>query len=265
MCKLMMLASWVAAVSVAAAMEITGANVITSTQTISEQVTGNGYFVVAGGTTLTLSGAGNDFTGGVIVSNGVLEATSSGAFGTGPITLEGTSVVRQVRFNVASGVFPNTITLKDKTSSTTYPAIWAVKSAKVTGKVSMDAAFAATNTSAYFRLKIDSGAPLTLEGDVDVGAACIQCFGNDATYFKGKVTAGSLFGGANSSCTGSLELYNPANDVKTLRLGSYDAVCHATNVLKGCYVQFDWADTWYYNGHCFVKLNGYDQEFRCLH
>jgi autotransporter-associated beta strand protein len=97
-----------------------------STQTISDKVTGPGRIILLGGGTLVLSNSANDFTGGVIVSNGVLRADASGAFGTGPITLEGEADCRTVQFNATKGVFPNSITLKDKTSSSTYPAVHAM-------------------------------------------------------------------------------------------------------------------------------------------
>ena len=57
-----------------------------STETISDKVTGPGRIILLGGGTLVLNNSANDFTGGIVVSNGVVRADASGAFGTGPIT-----------------------------------------------------------------------------------------------------------------------------------------------------------------------------------
>ena len=53
---------------------------------------------------------------------GVLQADASGAFGTGPISLEGEASVRTVKLNAANGVFGNSITLCTKMTSVSYPA-----------------------------------------------------------------------------------------------------------------------------------------------
>ena len=135
-----------------------------STQTISDKVTGPGRIILLGGGTLVLNNSANDFTGGVIISNGVLRADASGAFGTGPISLEGEADCRTVQFNATKGVFPNSITLKDKTSSSTYPAVHAMQPTTLNGDIVMDPALAAQSNSNSLYLSIDKS---MLEGDTN--------------------------------------------------------------------------------------------------
>ena len=59
-----------------------------STTVIQDTLTGSGYLVVTGGGTVELSGTGNNFTGGIIISNGIVRASSPGAFGSGDIILD---------------------------------------------------------------------------------------------------------------------------------------------------------------------------------
>ena len=65
-----------------------------STETISGKVSGAGRIILLGGGTLVLNNAENDFTGGIVISNGIVRADASGALGTGPIMLEGTNALR---------------------------------------------------------------------------------------------------------------------------------------------------------------------------
>ena len=88
-----------------------------ATTTISDKITGTGPLVVLGGGTVALSNSGNDFTGGIIVSNGIVRADAAGSFGSGPISLEGDATVRTVELNANKGNFVNSITLKGKTGS----------------------------------------------------------------------------------------------------------------------------------------------------
>jgi autotransporter-associated beta strand protein len=89
-------------------LDLSGDHIMTvadgNTETISDKVTGAGRIILLGGGTLVLNNAENDFTGGIVISNGIVRADASGAFGTGPIMLEGTNALRQVQFNAAGGV-----------------------------------------------------------------------------------------------------------------------------------------------------------------
>ena len=104
-----------------------------NTEIISDKVTGPGRIILLGGGTLVLNIAENDFTGGIVVSNGIVRADASGAFGIGPIMLEGTNALRQVQLNAQGGVFANSITLC--TTGTANEAVYVMKNATVNGNM----------------------------------------------------------------------------------------------------------------------------------
>ena len=252
-----------------------------STQTISDKVTGPGRIILLGGGTLVLSNSANDFTGGVIVSNGVLRADASGAFGTGPISLEGTAQIRTVQFNATKGVFPNSITLKDKTSSSTYPAVHAMQPTTLNGDIVMDPALAAQSNSNSLYLSIDKS---MLEGDtytamMDVKGECnvgngmlILAGGSDdnvhVAYYRlyGKITAGRCTAGNNVNRKGAVYLYNSDNSIVELRIETFNLHCGAENVFYGATVQFNY--NWQWGGNRSqgrLYCDGYNQTARYFH
>jgi autotransporter-associated beta strand protein len=252
-----------------------------STQTISDKVTGPGRIILLGGGTLVLSNSANDFTGGVIVSNGVLRADASGAFGTGPITLEGEADCRTVQFNATKGVFPNSITLKDKTSSSTYPAVHAMQPTTLNGDIVMDPALAAESNSNSLYLSIDKS---MLEGDtftamMDVKGECnvgngmlILAGGSDdnvhVAYYRlyGKITAGRCTAGNNVNRKGAVYLYNSDNSIVELRIETFNLHCGAENVFYGATVQFNY--NWQWGGNRSqgrLYCDGYNQTARYFH
>ena len=249
-----------------------GAELIVSSRTISDKVTGSGYFVVANGATLTLSNSMNDFTGGVIISNGVLEATASRAFGTGPIIEAGSAENRMVKLNAKGGVFPNALIVRDRgNASAAYPAIHVVKSVSSwSGDISLDQGVADV-ASAYLRLKVglsasDNELSATFEGSCDAGLGRIEYRGWGQYYMKGRVKAANAYHGGDgaSSETGCVTYYNPENEIGYVGLCAFDIGCANANVLRNAGLEFRWAESWYANGHGFVKLNGYDQAFKYI-
>ena len=129
--------------SIASSVNLDGAYVVEvplgSTTVIQNTLTGSGYLVVTGGGTVELSGTDNNFTGGIIVSNGVVRASSPNAFGSGDIVLDGTSDLRTVEFNVKDAVFDNEILLKTGSTSHNKPAIKALKNVTLNGNVVVNA------------------------------------------------------------------------------------------------------------------------------
>ena len=240
-----------------------------STETISDKVTGSGRIILLGGGTLVLNNSANDFTGGVIVSNGVLRADASGAFGTGPISLEGTAQIRTVQFNANIGVFNNAITLKDIGTSAANPAIHVSKYAQLNGRVSADASVASVTDTAkrYFYIRLGSSSDdkdvemLNLKNELDVGSASLYVIGWSRAYFREKVTANSFYLGNNSSNCGTVSLYKSENQINRVVLGSFDIQCQADNVLRGATVTFNFDSQWWANGHCIIYVNGFNQTF----
>lgn len=245
-----------------------------STQTISDKVIGSGRIILLGGGTLVLSNSANSFTGGVIVSNGVLRADASGAFGTGPISLEGTAEARTVQFNALKGAFPNDITLKDKSSSEAYPVVHAMQPTTLNGNVVMDPALSESGSGIlYFAIDKytanDYTAMLDFKGECNAHAGKITLGGGSdyalyqARYhFNGKITTSRLTAGTSVNRKSDIYLYNSANAIDMVYLVSFNIHCGAENVLYRTKLWF------YYNWQWGKKrsqgnlyCDGYDQEF----
>ena len=233
-----------------------------STTVIQDTLTGNGYLVVTGGGTVELSGTGNNFTGGIIISNGVVRASSPGAFGSGDIILDGTSELRTVEFNVKDAVFDNGILLKTGSTSHTKPAVKALKNVTINGNVVMDASL---GSSAVNTIYADSNVKATYNGELNAGGAKLLFYGNGKSVIKGKITAEEITCGKNFSDNGSIELWNSNNKIKTVKLYAADLYCKAPNVMKGAFLDFYWEEKWEANAHGFVLLGGNDQEFAGIH
>lgn len=132
-----------AAASSASAKELTGEEVVSTTTTYSEQITGEGHFRVTNGAKLTLNGTTSTFTGGVIVDNGTLETKNSlnatyPYAGTGDITLNCTGNAPCV-FNFSSKISNNVII--NGNSSKSYPATNQGGGCELLGTVTADGDF----------------------------------------------------------------------------------------------------------------------------
>lgn len=241
-----------------------------STETVSAKVTGSGRIVLVGGGTLVLDNSANDFTGGIVVSNGIVRADASGAFGTGPITLEGTNSLRKVQFNAAGGVFANSITLC--TTGTAEDVVHVMENATVVGNITTSEDYA--DTKNYLRIRLGesldnrtcdaSGYPLpktVLDGEMNVGR--VMTLGSGSLVCNRKVTVSGLAQFGNGSRDrGVVYLCDGDSRIAYLMLKSFDVSCMAENVLKDCQVRFSFP--WGPNGFGFVLLNGFDQEVRYL-
>lgn len=269
--KLTKLAAMVAVVvanaTVMAEIELTGSYPVTvasgSTTTISDKISGTGPLVVLGGGTVALSNGENDFTGGIIVSNGIVRADASGCFGTGPITLESDATVRTVELNANRGVFVNSITLKGKTTAKASPAVRVTQSATVSGDLLIDRSLA--TTTELWIATADASTRFEVTGACNAGAARFGFTGNGKTALKGVVTADRCICGGSYSDNGNVEFWNRDNAISSVYLYAYDVYCKNTNVLYKSYIFFDWNPGWGANGHGFVFLSGYDQVFMRLH
>ena len=252
--------------SIASSVNLDGAYVVEvplgSTTVIQNTLTGSGYLVVTGGGTVELSGTDNNFTGGIIVSNGVVRASSPNAFGSGDIVLDGTSDLRTVEFNVKDAVFDNGILLKTGSTSHTKPAIKALKNVTLNGNVVVGASL---GSSAVNTIYADSNVKATYNGELNAGTAKLLFYGNGKSVIKGKITTDEITCGKNFSDNGSIELWNSNNKIKTVKLYAADIYCKAPNVMKGAFIDFYWEVEWEANAHGFLLLGGYDQEFAGIH
>ena len=266
--KLLAIALGMSAVSAMADVTLDGPTFITSTRTISEKVTGSGHFVIANGATLKLSHSNNDFTGGIIVSNGWVVAEASGALGTGDVVfrsamsedpgyVDSDRYYRQVFLKAKNGTFPNNFIFLDRDVHSDYPGVRASYSATVTGNITTP------DSARKIVISADSGATLTVTGDVAAPTFWDTAVGN--IVLKGKVTSGSFQHGSGSSHNGTLELWNPENEITsfTMKMGSVE--CRAENVLYGAKISWS-VNSWYMDGNSSqIRLNGYNQAFGGIH
>ena len=230
-----------------------------STETISGKVSGAGRIILLGGGTLVLNNAENDFTGGIVISNGIVRADASGALGTGPITLEGTAALRQVCLNADKGVFPNDIALC--TAGTSKNVIYAMKSAELSGDVRLgydgaDGKYMICNT-------LNDSVTVTFNGDIEIPK--LQFSGKGKYTCNGKVIVSvTLMAGNGSEDYGHLTLSNPENEIKQLTLKAFRIYCKNENVLyrSSIFMDYNWNGNSSQRGTIF--LEGFDQEFATL-
>lgn len=230
---------------------------------ISDRITGDGYFVVLGGGTVVFSGAGNDFTGGIIVSNGVVRADASGAFGTGDVILDGPVVNKTVILNSALGVFENSIILMSGTTSASKPALKIEKNATLNGDV-----VAENNVesgTAYFYVSVAEGITANFNGSVEASETYVRCAGKGKFHFKGAVNAYRLMCGEKFDDKGCVYLYNPENRIARLYVYAFHVCCRAKNVLYRSWIFFDWNEGWGANGGGLLFVGGFDQEFAIVY
>ena len=252
--KLLAIALGMLTVSAMADVTLDGPTFITSNTTVSEKVTGSGYYVVQNGATLTLSNAENDFTGGVIVSNGVVQADAGGALGTGDVYLSyGASASAanhaQVVFNADGATFANRIFKTGKGFPESYPDICTTQpNVTLSGKIShicenqTTSDYLIISSGSAGRVIADEtrGFPLTITGDIEMTQARIVFYAfkknssapwTDITL-KGKVIAYSIFSGWASNHQGRLYLYNPANELKAFSMKLFEVHLMDTNVIR---------------------------------
>ena len=249
----------------AADLVITGNHPVTvtsgETTVISEKVTGSGTLVVLGGGTLVLNNGNNDFSGGVIVSNGVLRADAAGCLGSGPVQLEGNATIRQVQFNANGAAFGNDITLKDASSTKTYPAIVASKTVTLNGSLSTYPDTTSLNLYIQPGSATDKNVFITINGPVSVVTGSLWTYVYGGIRFNGKIIAERMRVGEGWANNGQVSLANPENEIANVSLYNANLFCLATNVMRDCSFCFAFNADWVANGYGFLNLNGYDQIF----
>jgi len=247
-----MLAFALSAASASADIVLSGANFITKSTEISEKVTGTGYYVVKQGATLTLSNPANDFTGGVIVTNGLARATASGAFGTGPVILDYKN--RQVEFAADQGVYPNDVIVRYSGTGSDYPILFS-RSGALTGDL-------VNETAQKIYLKANAAdVTMTFAGDVVSPNGAIYNASAGKAVFRGRIRTTSLSAGVAAEDVGETEIWNPSNAVDKLIIRKQTVALMATNVLRNACVQWSVDGLWPTASQSRLLLNGHDQRF----
>jgi len=271
-----------AASAAVADITLTGVNYIDASTTISDKVTGSGYYEVRKGAKLTLTNAANNFTGGIVVSHGVAQANAAGAFGTGDVTLAYSDDAQyaQVVFNAAGATFSNRILKTGKGFREKYPDVCVIKNATLSGKILLSCAspaatdivvISAGDTSSTVTSQVNYSTTVTLTGEIDVGAGGVYLYGFSPNYkfrgkivFSNKVTAHLLQTGYASAHIGTVEIWSPQNRIENLVLKNFHVDLMAANVLSGAIVEAQ-TGTWsMMYERALVDMNGYDQSIRYM-
>ena len=245
------------------------------TTTVADTLTGSGSIRKTGPGTLELSGTGNDFTGGVVVEAGIVQANAAEAFGTGTITLPNRDA--RAYFNVApatSGgytLFPNALSFtgsQDAGLSGTNPDgrhnVVFYQNTHLTNTISGTRGFRLRHNPKSTSSPKNGGPSTIFDGPLSVASGktiYLNVYGS--MVINGPITASTLFGGDAGSGGGHLYLNNPANAIGQMIIALNRAHCGDTNVLRGAEIVWrspggGQSDT------ALLDLNGYDQTVAAL-
>ena len=232
-----------------------------STEVISRKVTGSGRLILHGGGMLVLNNAENDFTGGIVVSNGIVRADASGAFGTGTISLEGDNPLRQVRFNALNGVFQNSIMLC--TVGTVEKVIYIEKDVELNGDITLHQDYADSKNYLLCYAQ-DAATRTTINGNIDVSH--LQFIGNGTFVCNGKMKVSTqlIAGAGGKDYYGTLTLSNSNNEISVLQIVAFKIQCKQENVLYKSGIYFNYGGRGNSSSYCCIYLNGYNQTFKFL-
>ena len=199
------------------------------TTTVADTLTGSGSIRKTGPGTLELSGTGNDFTGGVVVEAGIVQANAAEAFGTGTITLPNRDA--RAYFNVApatSGgytLFPNALSFtgsQDAGLSGTNPDgrhnVVFYQNTHLTNAISGTRGFRLRHNPKSTSSPKNGGPSTIFDGPLSVASGktiYLNVYGS--MVINGPITASTLFGGV-SPCSASYDNYSILNSYPWLDL-----------------------------------------------
>ena len=236
-------------------LDTTGGHTITvaagDTLVYSGKITGSGQLTKIGGGVLKLTCPDNDFTGGISILTGQVEAARSGCLGTGSVLIRNNDV--GLVFSAPEGVFSNAITkatvsgdfLDFKADTTLFGYINA--------------------NSCTLYLSVDEGVKVVFKGDVNLGAKPFSFKKMKGTMvFDGKITSSGGGGiqmyGTTGSEGGKFIYNNPENGMGWLQFGQAVHVCSNENAIGGAIIKPRHTST----ESGYVDLNGFDQRIRSL-
>ena len=226
----------------------------------SGKITGSGRLTKIGAGTLKLSNSENDFTGGISVLTGYVDAAVSGCLGTGNVYLSNNGTGGMI-FSGANATFPNAF-MKTANSG----EIISIKAdTEITGSVISGSAI---NTTAYgnnMYINADEGVRAVFKGAFHTAwKPCYFRQVKGTLVFEGPITSygsgGFYMENATGSVGGNAIYCNQANHLCVFNIGHVGHVCSNANVLTGALIKPHAAsDTGY------VDLNGFDQSIKGLH
>ena len=225
----------------------------------SGKITGSGRLTKTGGGTLRLTNSGNDFTGGISVSEGYVDAAVTGCLGTGNVYVQNSGVGGMI-FSGGSATFSNTF-MKTGTGEFIYPKA----DTEFTGNIISGTSITTAVGGANEYLNAGEGARVVFKGTFFT--AWKPCYFRDVKgtfVFEGPITSygngGGFFMETLSGNVGGKAIYcNQANQLRILEIGNVVHVCSNENVLAGAIIRPRGSDRGY------VDLNGFDQSICGLH
>ena len=242
------------------------------TNSVADRITGAGSILKTGDGNLTLSGSGNDFSGGVKISGGTVTASSANALGTGKVTVSDASA--GVNFDVepaSSGeyvTFNNAIEFtgdagvsyngEDGSGDGKRNVIF-FKNTRLTGDMVGTRSFRLRHNPISTGDPRNGGPSTIFDGKLDAGENDIYLNVYGTMTVNGPVTAGLLSGGEAWSGGGTLALYNPQNSIRTLVVCHNNVRCGAQNVLGGSVVMWRFTGSDAISGLSCVNMGGFDQ------
>lgn len=232
----------VSAGDVASDIEITGVRNVevpeSETWTYSGSVSGSGSILKSGKGKLVLGNA-NTFSGGVSITNGVIEVAEQGALGSGRLNIvnvSGTPHV-SVEFTKRDATVDNDIRLQNNVSNAdnNNPHVYIFENTTLAGDIRSYAnTFYMGNVNRNRNSIADAYPTNTVTGSLWVyGTRGLSLAAYGVTIFKGPVQVGYITLGAFSSTTGSLVLDTDSCNVNTYNLISASLYCKRRNVLNG--------------------------------
>ena len=214
--------------------------------TRSEKFTGSGKITKTGAGKLILDNPNNDFTGGITINAGSVQADAEGAFGTGKVSTSATGGTVAI-LNAEGAVFPNSFAR----SGNHGPLLTFLKSATVNGNLEASAGCSINSTG----LSVAEGATATINGTVTgCSNKAYYISGGGTIVFNGAVNMPATFY-CSETAGAVIHLANPNNNFSQLEMLGTKIVCDAENVINGLVYYSDGK-----SASSSIDLNGFDQK-----
>ena len=217
------------------------------------KISGSGLLTKIGEGTLVLDNAENDFTGGISVLTGYVNAAKSGSLGTGKVSARN-GVAGGIIFSAPNGEFSNAMGKYNQHGGfMTFKA-----------DTTLHGAIEAIGCQSY--MNVDEGVRVVFKGDMDLGMKKMQLDTMKGTMvFEGKLTGSPASNeqGIHVNLTGTeggkIVFCNQGNAFRVLNIGHIVHVCSNENVLVGTEIK-----TRSSTDAGYVDLNGYDQKIKAI-
>ncbi len=280
----------VSAAALAATVTLNGEttySVASGTQAVTDTLTGSGSILKTGNGMLDLTGAGNDFTGGVKINAGAVQASALDALGSGSV--EVAAKTAGVWFNVAPAttggytLFDNAFTFTGtedcsfgggslgvdgigNSNGDSARNVIFFQNTHLTNSISGMRSYRLRHNPKNTGAPTNGGPSTIFDGPLSVAEGkgiFLNVYGT--MTINGPITASFLSGGEAWSGGGYLDLNNPANRIGRMYVASNRVRCGDTNVLGGAELVWRITSEGVGTTDCsWVDLCGHDQTVAAL-